>query len=333
MPKRKPQIVATFEHADAIEEFLDGYRYGSPKTFANYRGHLYAVRDFLLGHGIVDLTAITPAHIRQWLVFEANRPKLVAVGGRNCRQYREEGNISPTFLEARYSHAQTFFNWCIAQDYLEISPADKRKVRRPPVPKPMRHGFTAEETSRLIRHASEAIGWLGSRDRAIIMFLLGTGARADELLSVRLDHCRRCNNGPCISKDMTRLTLHGKGDKDREARIGSRLRQSIKQYLRARPPVATDHLWVNQRNVPLTYGALAAMLGNLGSWAGVSDCTAHRFRHTYAAEHYRKHRDIIAVKQLLGHTKIAVTERYLASLGVNYGIEKDYASPDEWLGS
>ena len=57
---------------------------------------------------------------------------------------------------------------------------------------------------------------------------------------------------------------------------------------------------------------------------------AHRFRHTFASEFYRRHKDLLALRNLLGHTKIEVTERYLRSLGVEYGTT-EYMSPDDWL--
>jgi integrase len=40
----------------------------------------------------------------------------------------------------------------------------------------------------------------------------------------------------------------------------------------------------------------------------------HDLRHYFAAEHYRKHRDIYVLKQLLDHTSIAVTEVYIRGL-------------------
>jgi len=73
------------------------------------------------------------------------------------------------------------------------------------------------------------------------------------------------------------------------------------------------------------------MLGKLGGYAGVDNVIAHRFRHTFASEHYRANRDIMALKAALGHQYIATTEGYLRALGADFALEAKRSSPDEWL--
>lgn len=129
-----------------------------------------------------------------------------------------------------------------------------------------------------------------------------------------------------------RIKVLGKGSKWRYVPMGSKVSRALKDYLRQRPQIEADALWLTQRRTPLAYGTLNAMLRHLGDYAGVPDVTPHRFRHTYASEWYRHLRDIMALKNLLGHSKVEVTQRYLRSLGVDYGTGDEYSTPDSWLG-
>lgn len=44
--------------------------------------------------------------------------------------------------------------------------------------------------------------------------------------------------------------------------------------------------------------------------------SAHDFRHFFARQHYQKHKDIILLKEALGHSSLAVTDRYVQQLGL-----------------
>ena len=73
------------------------------------------------------------------------------------------------------------------------------------------------------------------------------------------------------------------------------------------------------------------MLTALGDQANVRNVTAHRFRHTFACEHYRCNRDLLALKGALGHAKIETTMQYLRGLGIDFALEAKAPPPDEWL--
>ena len=73
------------------------------------------------------------------------------------------------------------------------------------------------------------------------------------------------------------------------------------------------------------------MLTALGEQAKVDNVTAHRFRHAFACEHYRRNRDLLALKSALGHAKIETTMLYLRGLGIDFAMEAKAPPPDEWL--
>lgn len=305
----------SFELEDATRSFIANYAY-QPTDAAEkyYKCQLGPLAAFFAGR---PLDAITADDIRAYLehekktTFSIIRPDGSRVGGKRQR--------SQTTIIHRYQGAKTFFNWCVTTKLIAENPmAD---VRRPKGEVRARRGYTPEEVARMLKAAGTAPGWLRYRDRAILVFMLGTAARAKELLTLE-ERDIDFRNG--------RVTLHGKGSKDRTVRLGPNVAKALRQWIEKRP-VGARYFWVTHRGTQLTYGALSGMLTNLGEYADVEDCTAHRFRHTAATEYTRQHRDMRATQVYLGHEKPETTARYITRLDADHYINAKYATPDEWL--
>ena len=118
--------------------------------------------------------------------------------------------------------------------------------------------------------------------------------------------------------------------------VGPKTAEAIKAYIkgtRDRREGPDGRLFVTYRREAMVYSALNAMLGNLGKYAGVEHCIPHRFRHTFAVTDYRANRDLMGVRNRLGHSKVETTQRYLESLGADYGsVEEKYQAPDAIYG-
>lgn len=302
-PAEKPVV---FELRGVVRDFLDGYALGpSRKTEASYRLHLGAFEKWMTEQGVRSLLDVTPEILRDWLIHET----------------RHSG-LAPNTLVLRQGSVTTFLNWCVDQRYIKFSPM--ARVKRVKGVEPDRVGFSQEEARRLISTARNAPGWLRERDRAIVLFLLDTGARAAELLSL---------TPQSFDWPHRQVRLIGKGNRRRSVPLGHAASQAMRDYLRVRPESPYENVFLSARRTVMNYGALSMMLTNLGGYCDppVENVTAHRFRHTFAAEWYRKHRDIVALQQLLGHSKIETTQRYLRSLGISYALERGYTSPGDWL--
>ena len=307
--------VASLELGDVVTQFLNEYRHGSRKTLEHYEYHVgRCLVPYLQERDVRTLLDITPAILRDWLVQQTTR-------------------VSGTTLGGRYDAASRFFNWAVDQEYIEFSPM--RKVRRPKTVTPTRLAFTRDEIAALLREAGKAGGWLGYRDRALILFLVSTGARANEALSLTSSSfewaSRRKPDATVSASRSVRVLLHGKGGKDRWVPVGAKAAEAVKQYIIHRPANTTDNLWVTAQHTAMDHGALWGMMKNLGRYAGVEHVHPHRFRHTYTCEWWPMNKDIVAIKNLLGHSKLQTTELYLRSLGVEYGTGDEYRTPDEWL--
>lgn len=278
-----------------------------------------AFAGWLTFRGISDVSEITPPVIRAYLDSEANRPEFVAY-------VPERRTLSKKSIAHRYTSCRTFLEWCMRQGYMFAGNGNPAAfVRKPVVPEAVEIGFDRDEIDRLVKFSCtdrNRRNWLGLRDRAIVIVLLGTGARSDEILGLRIDD---------VDLTRERLRLFRKGQREGFMPMGTNMRQAIREYIAARPRVPDDALWLNLYGEPLNYQALRMMLRRLAECAGVANVHAHRFRHTYATEFYRANRDLVATQHALDHSQPATTMRYLKSLGFSFHLEARNPTPDTWL--
>lgn len=311
MPRRRDPEPLTFELSEVISQFYADYSSGSQRTLGLYQYRVGIFQRWCDAHGLVALGDITPDHLRK--LFEEESQRTYERGG-TLRP------ISPTSTVQLQSSIARFFSWCIEQEYLASSPMEK--VRRLPQPILAARAFEREECTRLIREAARADGWLARRDRALVTFMLDTGARIGEVVKLTPRH---------FDWPRRRVLLNGKGLKDRWVPLGTKATKSVRDYLAVRPKIASERVWATTRGTPLNGPSLDMMLRNLGRYANVEHVHAHRFRHTYATEWYQRHHDIMALKNLLGHSKVETTQKYLRSLGIEYGTGNEYTSPGDFI--
>ncbi len=306
---------------DSIEAFLDDSELGlTEKTVDSYRYHLKTVLlPFLLKKGRRLLSQVTEDDLRGWLLYERNR-------SYQRTETSKRRPIAASTLRNHYAIANRFFGWCVARDRLPTSPMEK--VRAPKLPRPEGEPFTEEEMARILYHCGTGLVAGGLRDRAIILLMLSTGARADEVVtlteaSFKWSGKKRTDEKPTI------VRLVGKGDKVRYVRVGRNAAQAVRDYLRVRPNVEFKTLWVTQRMTQMGYSTLDAMLKAVCKEAKVENPKLHRLRHTFATRFYQKTRDPLALQKRLGHAEAKTTGIYLASLGEDYANDT-HDSPDDY---
>ncbi len=118
-----------------------------------------------------------------------------------------------------------------AQGLTAADPA--RQVRPPAPPRRLPKAITVDEVERLLAAAGtgDAATAVQFRDRALLEFLYGTGARISEAVGLDIDEL------DLAGEEVVRLS--GKGGKQRIVPVGSYASQALQAYLvRARPALA-----------------------------------------------------------------------------------------------
>lgn len=136
---------------------------------------------------------------------------------------------------------------------------------------------------------------LTDRDRAMIGFALGTGARIGEIWSLR-----RSN----IHVDVAKV----------QGKSGARMVPLTRDLVRLLTKVGSgNHVWTTESATPLSFGGFQIAFKRVMRRAGISGPKAgpHTLRHTFATEYIRAGGNAFALQELMGHADIESTQIYV----------------------
>lgn len=207
-----------------------------------------------------------------------------------------------------------FSTWLYEENY--TPQAVLGRLKAPRVAKKVQAILTDEEIGRIVAELNPRTE-IGARNQAIFILMLDTGMRAGEL-------CTLCLRDLHLDEGYAMVT--GKGRKQRPVKIGARAAKAVRFYvLHWRNPALPhiDEVFLTCRGVtsdadflrrgpgePLTVNALGLIFRRLRHLAEVQRLHPHLLRHTFACMHLKRHHDPFALKSLLGHTTLAMTNHY-----------------------
>ncbi|MCT4697310.1 MAG: site-specific tyrosine recombinase [Candidatus Cardinium sp.] len=149
---------------------------------------------------------------------------------------------------------------------------------------------------------------LGTRNRAIVETLYGTGVRVSELITLKLSH---------IYFEENFVRVIGKGNKERLIPIGAMALKHIKWYVqevRSHMGIKSgclDTVFLNRRGGSLTRVMVFLIVQALARKAKINvEVGPHIFRHSFATHLIEGGADLRAIQEMLGHSSITTTEIY-----------------------
>ena len=148
----------------------------------------------------------------------------------------------------------------------------------------------------------------GRRDRALLEFLYGTGARVTEAVGLDL--------GALDLEEMTAVVT-GKGDRQRQVPIGKAFVQAVEAWLPDRMRIAKDGpdrdaVFTNLRGGRLSRVSAFRIVRFHAAKAGIDPATVspHTLRHSAATHMVEGGADLRSVQIMLGHARLTTTQVY-----------------------
>jgi integrase/recombinase XerD len=273
-------------------------------TVDSYRRDLRRYSSALAGRGKTRLGDVTPADVAEFLASlregDAEHAALAV------------SSAARAVIAVRGLHAFT-----VAQGLADTDPA--REVPPPAPPRRLPKAITLAEVERLLDAAGPAPGGVSGdprqlRDRALLEFLYGTGARISEATGLDIDELQ-------LGADPV-VRLIGKGGKHRVVPVGGYAARALEAYLvRARPALAaaarrapgrgaSPAVFLNARGGRLTRQGAWGVLHAAAGQAGLAGVSPHTLRHSFATHMLDGGADIRVVQELLGHASVTTTQVY-----------------------
>lgn len=270
-----------------VERGLSGH------TLAAYRRDLARYRAFLRGRGRTELTEVTEADVRDFVV-----------AARTGGDGRTALAASSTARLVAAVHG-----WHRFATLEGLTPADPAAPVKPPAkPRLLPEALSVEEVGALLDAAGLGEGAVPLRDRALLELLYATGARISEAVGLDVDD---------LDLEVGEVLLRGKGSKERVVPVGSFARDAVEAYLvRARPELAghgrgTPAVFLNTLGRRLSRQSGWAVLRLAAERGGVTrHVSPHTLRHSFATHLLAGGADVRVVQELLGHASVTTTQIY-----------------------
>ena len=163
--------------------------------------------------------------------------------------------------------------------------------------------FTLDDSLSLLASVE---GRNAERDYCILTLFLNCGIRLAELVGINLTD---------IQDD--RLTVIGKGSKERTVYLNDACLEAIKNYLPEREKIdisasAQNALFVSERGARISRRTVQNLVEKYVKKIGLDPrkYTTHKLRHTAATLMYQSGADIRVLQEILGHKQLNTTEIY-----------------------
>lgn len=276
-----------------VESFLDYYSSlnKAENTIKNYRIDLEQFHKFLLKQYNVK-------SIDNNLYNKISKGDLI-----DFSSYLTKLNLSPSSRSRKLSAVKAFLFYLY--DLREVIKKDlSNSIKMPKIGKRIPIYLTEEESIKLINVIKSENGRYVERDICMILMFLTNGLRVSEL----------CNIEEYKIKE-NKMTIIGKGNKQRELYLTPSVLESLNDYLTwksKRKLQDTTHLFISRSGKQLTPEAVQLLVKKYKRLAGITEnITPHKLRHTAATLMLEGGDDLRTIQENLGHATISTTEIYV----------------------
>jgi integrase/recombinase XerD len=291
--------------ADAVRGYLQYLvveRGLAANTVLSYERDLRRYAEMLTARGKGDLADVSPVDVAEF--------RAVLATGDEVHPPLAVSSVGRAVVAVRGFHA-----FARAQGLAAGDPA--REVAPPTPPGRLPKAITIDQVERLLDAAgsTEDPDPRVLRDRALLEFLYGTGARISEATDLDVDDLDHLAAEPAVK-------LSGKGGKQRYVPVGSYAVRALDAYLvRGRPALASaagraagkkasPAVFLNARGGRLTRQGAWGILREAAVRSGKSGISPHTLRHSFATHLLDGGADIRVVQELLGHASVTTTQVY-----------------------
>ena len=316
-------MLASSKTATEISSLIQGYSLcarteaKSPNTIAIVISSVRYLDDFLIARGLSsDVMRIGAKEIRAFIAYLQQKRCFSNHPYSKAQQRGLSGHTVNTYMRS----IRAFWSWLVEEEIVASNPFSKLKIPKPP--KKVIATFSESQFELLLGVITNSAE--GYRDMVIMLLLLDTGLRVNELIGLKIDD---------VWLEEGIIKVLGKGSKERLVPIGKQIRKLLWRYISqyrpepARPNLA--NLFLTWDGRPLSKNRVDSIMKHYGKMAGLTGirCSPHTLRHTFAISYLRNGGDVFSLQKILGHSSLEMTRRYCELADVDIKKAHAIASP------
>ena len=288
--------------------FSEFYNYmeADQKSYASIKHYIEYVSDFMDAvakeeHKDDFYKYVTVSEIREYIVSLRRRIE-------KGREIKNSDSIQAT----KWSALNSFFNFLVMDDYIDVNPMAKTKRPKNRTEKPIVYLEQEEIDGILEKIKNESKPQFVNRDLAIVTLGIVTGMRVGALVQTNIEDIDFVNN-----------TIHviEKGGKERYLRFGTNARNILSAWLIDRATyfsdAETNALFISQWRRRITDEGVRKLINKYADGINGKHVTAHTMRKSTATNLAKAGVDIQTIADILNHSNIQTTRRYAAVLDEN----------------
>lgn len=201
---------------------------------------------------------------------------------------------TPKSLSRKINSIKTFYRFLKNQNYITVNPATeivhpKYEVKPPRILSRMEY--------RALRDACRG----DTRTYAIVELFLQTGIRIGELANLRVQDI----------KDKELFIRPQENHPERSIPLNKAARGATDKWFVIRPKSQSDALFITKTGRPLLVRNIRTTIDRYFKIAGIENAKVNDLRHTFIAHHLAAGTPLTMISQLVGHKRLATTEKYL----------------------
>lgn len=251
-------------------------------------------------------TALSERYILSAFALALGEPAVEEIQRSDIERWLSSiGHVAAATRRSRFSTVRTFFHWLLDAGVIDRSPFVG--IPAPKVPKSRHRSLRHDQAAALLAECRDA------RSRCVVLLGLQLGLRRAEIAQLEVGD---------VDPEARVVNVVGKGGHERVVPLTVEAEQAIESYLRTAPakggPLIRNDRFPSRPVKPAWVGRLITALAyDAGVKVRARDgVSTHALRHTAATDTYRACRDVMVVRDLLGHASLATTQIYVRGLEI-----------------
>jgi integrase/recombinase XerD len=213
--------------------------------------------------------------------------------------------LAPASVARKLAAVRGLHRFLVSEGHSATDPT--RLLDPPRRPEPFPKALPVDQVIRLVE-APDSNSPGGRRDRALLEFLYGTGARVSEAVGLDLG---------ALDLDEANAVVTGKGDRQRQIPLGKACIEAIQTWLPDRMEISKagpdrDAVFTNLRGGRLSRVSAFRIVRFHAARVGIdpTSVSPHTLRHSAATHMVEGGADLRSVQVMLGHARITTTQVY-----------------------